>query len=111
MDLAHFTSLPATLYHSGTQISRRIESFLSSLLSIRRVPDRKIHRSKTFLSANERDTTRIFGLRMLIAQLQVRFTEEIFNDGVLSGFVQEFSGDCGNRRTGVRATVAITIDS
>lgn len=64
-----------------------------------------------FLSANERDTTCIFGLRMLIAQLEVRFTEEIFNDGVLSGFVQEFSGDCGNRRTGVRATVAITIDS
>lgn len=64
-----------------------------------------------FLSANERNTTWIFGLRTLIAQLQVRFTEEIFNDGVLSGFVQEFSGDCGNRRTGVRATVAITIDS
>lgn len=53
----------------------------------------------------------MFDLRMLIAQLGVRFTEEIFNDGVLSGFVREFSGDCGNRRTGVRATVAITIDS
>lgn len=67
--------------------------------------------AKCFFWANERDTTWIFGLRTLIAQLQVRFTEEIFNDGVLSGFVQEFSGDCGNRRTGVRATVAITIDS